>query len=135
MKRLTSLLLGSLVMATSGLGIADSASVDMVVQTTHFDAKTGLLSVVIPGGGSTELLRTGTTTYEATVIKKLPPGPCRAIGKVWNFAVQDHAPPLVFDILLFDMALAKCDARVSVPAGTAASGGTASPILAIKPGL
>ena len=132
MKRLASLLLGSLVMATSGLVMADTP-VDMLVQTTHFDSTTGILSATL-GSGSMEFARSGTTTFEAAIIKKLPPGPCRQIGKVWNFAIKEKAPPIVFDLLMLDMALAKCDALVRTTEVAPVAGGTPFPMIAIKPG-
>ena len=136
MKHLASFLLGSVVFAASSLGVAGSPSVDMVVTVTNFDAKTGLLVGTLAGGAAADFQRTGTTTYQPTDPHQLPPGPCRQIAKVWNFALKQQAPPFIMDLLLFDMSLSKCQVRVATPPGAPAStgGGGAMPILAIKPG-
>jgi hypothetical protein len=134
MKRLSSLLLGSIVLAASSLGIADTGTVTMVVKASSFDTKTGVLTGTLPGGVTSDFLRTSTTVFKPTDPTQLPPGPCRAISKVWNLAVKDSAPRFVFDVLMFDMAIAKCSTRISIPGGTPATGGTAPPIVEVSPG-
>lgn len=134
MKRLSSLLLGSIVLAASTMGIADTGTVSVVVQATSFDAKTGMLTGTLPGGATSDFLRTGTTAFLPGNPNQLPPGPCKAITKVWNLAIKDNAPRFVFDVLMFDMAIAKCSTRISIPGGTPTTGGTVPPIVQVTPG-